>query len=101
MKNSRATAPKSSRDGKPADELVSVLDDDGNVVDKTLEPAVTADDLRRIYRGMLLVRLMDERMLRLQRQGRLGFYMTSTGEEATHYGSAYALRTSDWIFPSY
>jgi 2-oxoisovalerate dehydrogenase E1 component alpha subunit len=43
---------------------------------------------------------MDERMLRLQRQGRLGFYMTSTGEEATHLAVA-ALRPADWIYPSY
>jgi pyruvate dehydrogenase E1 component subunit alpha len=44
--------------------------------------------------------MVDERMLRLQRQGRLGFYMTSTGEEATHL-AVYPLRPSDWVFPSY
>jgi TPP-dependent pyruvate/acetoin dehydrogenase alpha subunit len=40
-------------------------------------------------------------MLRLQRQGRLGFYMTSTGEEATHVGAALALRPTDWLYPAY
>jgi 2-oxoisovalerate dehydrogenase E1 component alpha subunit len=83
------------------EELYSVLDDDGNVVHPDREPKVADPDLLRMYRGMLLVRLMDERMLRLQRQGRLGFYMTSTGEEATHFGAAYPLRLTDWIFPSY
>src|SRR5947209_1834866 len=83
------------------DEVYSVLDDDGNVVHQEREPQVAPEALIRIYRGMLLVRLMDERMLRLQRQGRLGFYMTSTGEEATHFGVAYTLRETDWIFPSY
>jgi pyruvate dehydrogenase E1 component alpha subunit len=39
--------------------------------------------------------------MKLQRQGRLGFAMSSLGEEATHFGAAYALRDSDWIFPSY
>src|SRR5262249_10169845 len=82
-------------------EVFSVLDDDGNVLHPEHEPTIAPEDLLRIYRGMLLVRLMDERMLRLQRQGRLGFYMTSTGEEATHFGGAYPLRDSDWIFPSY
>lgn len=38
--------------------------------------------------------------MRLQRQGRLGFYMKSIGEEATHFAIA-ALRESDWVFPSY
>jgi 2-oxoisovalerate dehydrogenase E1 component alpha subunit len=40
-------------------------------------------------------------MMKLQRQGRLGFYMQSIGEEATHFGVAYALRDTDWVFPSY
>jgi len=40
-------------------------------------------------------------MMKLQRQGRLGFYMLSMGEEATHFGGAYPLRMSDWVFPSY
>ena len=40
-------------------------------------------------------------MLLLQRQGRMGFYLSSIGEEATHIGAAHALRESDWMFPAY
>ena len=47
------------------------------------------------------MRLLDERMLRLQRQGRLGFYLSSLGEEATHIGAAHALRAGDWFYPAY
>lgn len=82
------------------DDLRRVLDDDGNVVAGTQAPVYPEAELRAMYRTMLLVRLIDERMLRLQRQGRLGFYMTSTGEEATHMAVA-ALRPDDWIYPSY
>ncbi len=81
-----------------------LLGPDGQVrkdADPAHVPEVSDDDCRRLYRGMLQVRLVDERMMKLQRQGRLGFYMQSIGEEATHYGVAYALRPSDWIFPSY
>jgi 2-oxoisovalerate dehydrogenase E1 component alpha subunit len=81
--------------------LLQILDDDGQLLPGAVEPPIEPGDLARIHRGMWLIRLMDERMLRLQRQGRLGFYMTSTGEEATHYGTACALRDTDWIFPSY
>ena len=37
---------------------------------------------------MMLTRIMDDRMMRLQRQGRLGFYMKSIGEEASHFAVA-------------
>jgi 2-oxoisovalerate dehydrogenase E1 component alpha subunit len=82
------------------EDLRRVLDDDGNVLKGVEAPTVPDAELKAMYRTMLHVRVMDERMLRLQRQGRLGFYMTSTGEEATHLAVG-ALRGSDWIFPSY
>jgi TPP-dependent pyruvate/acetoin dehydrogenase alpha subunit len=80
-------------------EPLSDLDADGGLVGPA--PAIPDADLGRLYRGMLQLRLLDERMLRLQRQGRIGFYMTSTGEEAAQLGSAWPLRPSDWVFPSY
>ena len=82
-------------------EVIRVIDDDGKVVHPEREPALTGDDLRRLFRTMLLVRLLDERMLLLQRQGRMGFYLTSLGEEATHIGAAHALRMGDWLYPAY
>jgi pyruvate dehydrogenase E1 component alpha subunit len=58
------------------------------------------EDLIRIYSEMLRLRILDQRMLTLQRQGRIGFYGTATGEEAAIIGSAYALQKDDWIFPA-
>jgi pyruvate dehydrogenase E1 component alpha subunit/2-oxoisovalerate dehydrogenase E1 component alpha subunit len=49
---------------------------------------------------MLKLRVLDGRMLSLQRQGRVGFYGTATGQEAAVTGSAYALRDTDWVFPA-
>jgi 2-oxoisovalerate dehydrogenase E1 component alpha subunit len=82
----------------------SILDYDGNIrpdVDPQLVPKLTDAECLRLFRELLKVRLVDERFLKLQRQGRLGFYMQSVGEEATHIGVAYALRDSDWVYPSY
>ena len=64
------------------------------------DPAIPRDDLRRAFRHMLMMRVLDQRMLSLQRQGRIGFYGTATGEEAAVTGSAYALRDTDWVFPA-
>ncbi|HZH02798.1 MAG TPA: thiamine pyrophosphate-dependent enzyme [Myxococcaceae bacterium] len=53
-----------------------------------------------LYREMVRVRTLDERMMTLQRQGRVGFYGACFGQEAACLGSAYALRPTDWIFPA-
>lgn len=70
---------------------------------KTTKPALplSADQLREIYRTMVRVRALEERATALQRQGRLGFYIGCAGQEATHIGSAYALRPDDWLYTAY
>ncbi len=78
--------------------LRRVLDDDGRAIGAV--PEIPADDLRALFRHMLVLRTMDGRMLSLQRQGRIGFYGLTTGQEASVTGSAYPLRASDWIFPA-
>src|SRR4051812_49900953 len=55
--------------------------------------------LLRLYREMLRLRTVDERMMTLQRQGRVGFYGACTGQEAATIASAAALEPRDWIFP--
>ena len=62
--------------------------------------SLTKSDLIEMYTQMFRLRLLDQRMLTLQRQGRIGFYGTATGEEAAVIGSAYALQKGDWIFPA-
>src|SRR5438128_6911529 len=81
-------------------EYLSILDSDGNL-DTALEPKLAADDLRSLYRAMLLGRRLDERMVRLQRQGRVGTFAPIKGQEASQIGSAFTLRRSDWMVPSF
>ncbi len=66
-----------------------------------LPEGLTESQLKAIYEAMLLTREYDDRCLKLQRQGRIGFYAGSFGEEACQIGTAFALREQDWIFPSY
>jgi pyruvate dehydrogenase E1 component alpha subunit len=84
----------------PPVEYLSILDAAGNV-DEALEPAIPAGDLRRLYRTFLLARRFDERMLRLQRQGRVGTFGPIKGHEGAVLGSVYALRSTDWMIPYY
>ena len=79
-------------------EQLQILDVDGKRVGP--DPGIDRDDLRKLYRHMMSMRVLDKRMLSLQRQGRIGFYGTATGEEAAVTGSAYAMRNTDWVFPA-
>ncbi len=58
------------------------------------------ETMLRVYREMVRLRVLDERMMTLQRQGRVGFYGACTGQEAATLASAIALEQSDWIFPA-
>ncbi len=81
-------------------ELLSILDKDGKA-QKGKDPNLPAAELQKLYRLMVATRVLDDRGLALQRQGRIGFYLQSTGQEASHIGAAYALKDSDWLFPAY
>jgi pyruvate dehydrogenase E1 component alpha subunit len=54
-----------------------------------------------MYRAMVWGRITDERMLKLQRQGRIGTFAPITGQEAAQLGAVAALRASDWMVPSF
>src|ERR1700674_555459 len=63
-------------------------------------PPMPREMLLRLYGEMVRLRTLDERMMTLQRQGRVGFYGACTGQEAATLASAIALAPSDWIFPA-
>ncbi len=81
-------------------EYLSILDSEGNL-DTALEPKLADSDLRSLYRTMLLARRLDERMVRLQRQGRIGTFAPTKGQEAAQVGSVFSLRRTDWMVPSF
>src|SRR6266404_3094500 len=81
-------------------EYLSILDSEGNL-DTALEPKLADTDLRSLYRSMLLGRRLDERMVRLQRQGRIGTFAPTKGQEASQMGSVFTLRPTDWMVPSF
>ncbi|MFO0643402.1 MAG: thiamine pyrophosphate-dependent dehydrogenase E1 component subunit alpha [Polyangiaceae bacterium] len=78
--------------------LTRVLNDDG-----TADPAsapISADVLLRGYREMRRLRLIDAKMILLQRQGRVGFYGACTGQEAVPIAAGLVLAESDWVYPA-
>ena len=81
-------------------ERVKVLDEEG-VVDAALMPDLSAEQIKALYRQMVLTRQFDERMFKLQRQGRLGTLARVAGQEGAHVGAAFALKAEDWLVPAF
>ena len=79
--------------------LYRVLRDDGSA-DPATDPKAPKELLLRAYREIKRLRLLDARMILLQRQGRVGFYGACTGQEATPIATALAMEKDDWVFPA-
>jgi pyruvate dehydrogenase E1 component alpha subunit len=78
--------------------LLRVLADAGG------EPAFGLElpdaELLEMHRQMRRIRLLDERLCALQRQGAVGFHGPVLGQEAVPIGAAFAIEPDDWVFPA-
>ncbi|WLQ16055.1 thiamine pyrophosphate-dependent dehydrogenase E1 component subunit alpha [Hahella aquimaris] len=81
--------------------IFQVLKQDGATYKGAKLPEMDQEEALKIYRTMVFTRVLDERMLAAQRQGRLSFYLQSTGEEGTVVGFAAALDDRDMIMAQY
>ncbi|MCA9627900.1 MAG: pyruvate dehydrogenase (acetyl-transferring) E1 component subunit alpha [Myxococcales bacterium] len=81
----------------PALGLYRVLQDDGSV---SAEPSLSEEQLLAMYRHMRQIRIMETRMVMLQRQGRIGFYGSCAGQEAPPIATGFATDPGDWVFPA-
>lgn len=79
------------------DDLFRLLAPDGTLLG---EPSLDDEAILGLHRVMVQQRLIDNRMLQLQRQGRIGFYGACTGQEASVFGTAAAAEPTDWILPA-
>jgi 2-oxoisovalerate dehydrogenase E1 component alpha subunit len=62
---------------------------------------ISGDELRSLYRDLVLVRRVDAEATALQRQGELGLWAQLLGQEAAQVGAGRALRPGDMAFPTY
>jgi len=82
-----------------ADDMFQCLDKDGNLVAE--DPGLEDSMLKDMYWWMVLARMADEKALSLQRQGRIGTFAPSKGQEAAQIGPAMAMSSKDWFFPAF
>jgi pyruvate dehydrogenase E1 component alpha subunit len=87
-------------DEAKASGLFQLLREDGTPADPEALADLDRELARRLFAGMVRIRVIDARMMALQRQGRIGFYGEAVGQEAAIVGSAAASEPQDWIVPA-
>ncbi|MFF5449056.1 pyruvate dehydrogenase (acetyl-transferring) E1 component subunit alpha [Streptomyces sp. NPDC012888] len=103
-----APARKAGADRSAEPQLVQLLTPEGHRVENAENAEflsyvadITDEDLRGLYRDMVLTRRFDGEATALQRQGELGLWASLLGQEAAQIGSGRALRDDDYVFPTY
>jgi pyruvate dehydrogenase E1 component alpha subunit len=81
-------------------DMVGILAPDGTC-NVTLRPPLDDQQVRQMYRQMLLLRIYDRKAVSLQRQGRFGTYAQMEGQEASLVASTHPLQPQDWMVTSY
>ncbi len=99
----RARAPRGGAKRRAGDpELVQLLTPEGDRVEHDeYSIDLTPQELRGLYRDMVLTRRFDGEAITLQRQGELGLWASLLGQEAAQIGSGRATRPDDYVFPTY
>lgn len=82
-------------------EMVQILNEEGEIVNKDMDPKMSDEDLVELMTRMVYTRILDQRSISLNRQGRLGFYAPTAGQEASQIASHFALEKEDFILPGY
>jgi 2-oxoisovalerate dehydrogenase E1 component alpha subunit len=93
-----------SLDGQPDPraELIQLLTPEGERADHPDYPLdLTTDEVKALYRDLVMVRRIDTEAIALQRQGELGIWASLLGQEAAQVGSGRALSPRDMAFPTY
>lgn len=78
-----------------------ILNEEGKVVNESAMPDLSDEQLQELMRRMVYTRILDQRSISLNRQGRLGFYAPTAGQEASQLASQFALEKEDFILPGY
>lgn len=81
--------------------MVQILDENGNVVAPELMPDLSDEELVELMTDMVWSRILHERSTALNRQGRLGFYAPTAGQEASQLASIKAIQKDDVLLPGY
>jgi pyruvate dehydrogenase E1 component alpha subunit len=101
LNNAKQDAKKALETVEDQFQTLQILNEEGEVVNEAAMPDLTDEQLQELMRRMVYTRILDQRSISLNRQGRLGFYAPTAGQEASQLASQFALEKEDFILPGY
>ena len=81
--------------------VYQALDEDGKIINENLVPELSDEELVELMTSMVWSRVLDQRSTALNRQGRLGFFAPTAGQEASQLASQFAFEKEDVLLPGY
>jgi pyruvate dehydrogenase E1 component alpha subunit len=99
--NAQLDAMKALKAVEDQFQTLQILNEEGEVVNAAAMPDLNDEQLQELMRRMVYTRILDQRSISLNRQGRLGFYAPTAGQEASQIASQFALEKEDFILPGY
>jgi pyruvate dehydrogenase E1 component alpha subunit len=101
LQNAQLGAEKTLEKVSDQFQTLQILNEEGEVVNEAAMPELSDEQLQELMRRMVYTRILDQRSISLNRQGRLGFYAPTAGQEASQLASQFALEKEDFILPGY
>ena len=81
--------------------MIQILNEEGKIVNENLVPDLNHEQLVQLFKDMLWSRTLNDRCMILARQGRLGFFGPTAGQEASQLASVLAFDKNDFLLPGY
>lgn len=79
------------------DDMIQIMNPEGQIVKEEWMPDLKDEQLLDMYKTMVFSRIIDQKVLQFQRQGRILTYAPNLGQEAAQVGSAFAMDKDDWV----
>lgn len=81
--------------------MIQILDKEGNIINEEIIPELSDEEFVELMEKMVFARTLHEETMKFSRQGRLGFYGPTLGQEASEMGTVAAFEKEDWLYGAY
>lgn len=83
------------------EQMVQIMDADGNLNEELRPKELTDEVVKELYEKIVFCRLANDRIIKMQRTGRMGTFASVEGQEALQIAAEFAIEKTDWVVPAF